>query len=415
MGEKTMKDCYEIAIVGGGAAGLMAAATLAQAGKGSSTVVLEQANRPGKKLLATGNGRCNLMNLGAAPERYFSQNKTQRDAGVAAVLELDQLALWEKLGLLTQADEEGRAYPACYQAAAVLELLRTICQEGGVELRCDAAVKQITHPGKFCLTLQDGTTITASQVILATGGKAAPNLGGTGGGYPLAQSLGHTVTSLQPGLVPLRCVNPSKALKGVRSGCTVSLWQEETLVERRGGEVQFTDYGVSGIVIMQLSNYLEPGKRYELELDLFPQMEEEDLLAFLAQKASTHPDQRADFLLLGVLKSQFSELLLRSCRVDGKKRTLGSLTEQELSNLARRIKHWRMKVQEPLTWEQAQVTLGGVALDQVDMTTFRSRNVPGLYFTGELLDVAGDCGGFNLAWAFGSGVVAARSALAERI
>jgi predicted Rossmann fold flavoprotein len=186
-------------------------------------------------------------------------------------------------------------------------------------------------------------------------------------------------------------------------------------VERRAGEVQFTDYGVSGIVIMQLSNYLEPGKRYELELDLFPQMEEEALLAFLTQKAKNHPDQRADFLLLGILKSQFSELLLRSCRVDGKKRTLGSLTEQELSNLARRVKHWRMKVQEPLTWEQAQVTLGGVALDQVDMTTFRSRNVPGLYFTGELLDVAGDCGGFNLAWAFGSGVVAARSALAERI
>jgi hypothetical protein len=143
-------------------------------------------------------------------------------------------------------------------------------------------------------------------------------------------------------------------------------------------------------------------------------MDEEELLAFLAQKVRTHPGQRADFLLLGILKSQFSELILRSCRVDGKKRTLGSLSDQELSAIARRIKSWRVKVEEPLTWEQAQVTLGGVALDEVELSTFRSRKIPGLYLTGELLDAAGDCGGFNLAWAFGSGVVAARSALAEQ-
>ena len=408
-----MKESYEIAIVGGGAAGLMAAAEIAREGgkKAPRTVVLEGASRPGKKLLATGNGRCNLYNLNLSSQRFFSESRLALARGVQSVLALDQRSLWRQLGMLTEADEEGRVYPTCYQAAAVLELLRNVAEEGGVELRCDSSVVKICRKGtQFLLTLADGSTLRAGQVIVAAGGKAAPGLGGSGMGYELARQLGHRVTELIPGLVPVRCVNPSKTLKGVRAGCTASLYEGEKLVERREGEVQFTEYGVSGIVIMQLSNYVEPGKRYALELDLFSALEEGELLAFFREKRRSHPDQKAEFLLLGVLKTQFAQLLLRACRVDCKKRTLGSLTDEELAMAARRVKHWRVQLDGLLPWEQAQVTRGGVSLDEVDMTTFQSKKVPGLYLAGEVLDAAGDCGGFNLAWAFGTGILAARAA-----
>jgi hypothetical protein len=416
--EQAMKrtNNEKIAIIGGGAAGLMTAAVLVTECKGAQppqVVVMEQASRLGKKLLATGNGRCNLYNRNLEAEHFFSQNPQALAQGVDTIRKAGQLALWEKLGLMTQADEEGRVYPICYQAAAVLELLRRVCEQGGVEFRCDAQVVGITKTGPdFQLELAGGETLRASQVVLATGGKAAPNLSGGGQGGRLAKALGHTLRPHRPGLVPLRCKNPSKSLKGVRAQCGVSLYRGDTLVERRQGEVQFTDYGVSGIVIMQLSNYWEPGDR--LELDLFPQLEEEALLSCFQRKQQAHPGQRGDFLLLGLLKTQFSEVILRASRVDGKKRSLGSLTREELALIARRVKHWSVQVEGTLSWEQAQVTLGGVALEEVEMDTFQSRLVPGLYLTGEILDGAGDCGGFNLAWAFGSAMAAGRAILGDR-
>ncbi len=408
-----MKESYDIAIIGGGAAGLMAAAVIAResGAKKPRTVVLEQGSRLGRKLLATGNGRCNLYNLNLSPQRYLSEHPAALKQGVQAVLDLDELSLWRELGMLTQADQEGRVYPACHQAAAVLELLGTVAAGGGVELLCGCSVERVSKQRQFLLTLADGSAIRARQVILAAGGKAAPSLGSAGRGYDLARQLGHTVTDLRPGLVPVRCVNPSKTLKGVRETCGVALYQGQRLVERRDGQVQFTEYGLSGIVIMQLSNYMEAGKGYSLELDLFPLMEEAELWGFFRQKRRDNPGQKAEFLLLGVLKIQFAQLLLRSCRVDGKKRALGSLTDQELAAVAARVKHWRVQVRGLLPWEQAQVTCGGVRLNEVDMGTFQSKKVPGLYLAGELLDAAGDCGGFNLAWAFGTGVLAARATL----
>ncbi|MCD8144085.1 MAG: aminoacetone oxidase family FAD-binding enzyme [Oscillospiraceae bacterium] len=405
---------WDTIILGGGASGLAAAAVLAQSGRGERTLVLEQAERPGKKLLATGNGRCNLYHTGLSAERFSSQSTEALSQSVQALLRAKQPVFWQKLGLLTSVQEEGRVYPACQQASAVLELLRAVAERGGVALRCGQPAASVVRRGEgFLVTTAGGEAYSARQVILATGGKAAPRLGATGDGYALAGQLGHSCTELRPGLVPVRCVNPSRVLKGVRNRSKVSLYLGERLLLTRFGEVQFTEYGVSGIVIMDLSSHMEPGRSYTLVLDLLPEVAAGELTRFLREKAQAHPDQKAEFLLLGVVKRQLGEVILRASRVDGKKRRLGSLTEAELSVIVQRIKSWSLRTEGTLSWEHAQVTCGGVPLEEIDPDTFQSRLVPGLYLTGELLDAAGDCGGFNLAWAFGSGILAGRAIAAQ--
>ncbi len=406
---------WDTIILGGGASGLAAAAVLAQSGRGERTLVLEQAERPGKKLLATGNGRCNLYHTGLSAERFSSQSTETLSQSVQALLRAEQPAFWQKLGLLTSVQEEGRVYPACQQAAAVLELLRAVAERGGVALRCVQPAASVVRRGEgFLVTTAGGEAYSARQVILATGGKAAPKLGATGDGYALAGQLGHSCTELRPGLVPVRCVNPSRVLKGVRNRSKVSLYLGERRLLTRFGEVQFTEYGVSGIVIMDISSHMDPGRSYTLELDLLPEVAAGELTRFLREKAQAHPDQKAEFLLLGVVKRQLGEVILRASRVDGKKRRLDSLTEEELSVIVQRIKGWSLRTEGTLSWEHAQVTCGGVPLEEIDLDTFQSCLVPGLYLTGELLDAAGDCGGFNLAWAFGSGILAGRAIAAQR-
>ena len=406
-----MTEHWDLIIIGGGASGLAAAAAIARSGARLSVLVLEQADRPGKKLLATGNGRCNLYNTGLSAERFVSRSPKALSACLQTVLQTDQPAFWRDLGLMTVEQDEGRAYPASLQASAVADTLRAAAQAGGAELHCGQRVTALQKSGgNFIITTASGARHTAGRVILAAGGRAAPKLGATGDGYALAAGLGHSCVPTVPGLVPVRCVNPGRTLPGVRNAAEVTLSRGGQVLAVRRGEVQFTEYGVSGIVIMDLSSRMIPGEPHTLTLDLMPDRTAAELSAFLREKVRNHPEQRAAFLLLGVMKRQLGEVILRACRVDGKRRLLASLTEEELSRIVQRIKGWTMQTEGTLSWEQAQITCGGIPPDEVRPDTFESRRVPDLYLTGELLDAAGDCGGFNLAWAFGSGIAAGRSA-----
>ncbi len=401
-----MPEQWDIIIIGAGAAGLAAAATLAQTRPTPRTLLLEQADRPGKKLLATGNGRCNLYQMQLTQER-FAAIDTLSPAVLTPVLETDQLAFWRRLGLLTLEQDEGRVYPLCQQASAVTDLLSAVALQRGIALRCGQRVTALRKSAAgFALTLSDGTQYTAGRVILATGGRAAPKLGATGDGYSLAGQLGHSCTPLRPGLVPIRTVNPSKVLRGVRNTAQVSLLLDGNCLQSRFGEVQFTDYGVSGIVMMDLSCHMVPGKAYTITLDLLPELSTGRLLGILREKTHTHPTQRADFLLLGIVKHQLGEVILRASRVDGKRRPLSTLTEGELITIVQRCKGWTLRTEGTLSWDHAQITCGGIPLDEVTPGTMESRLTPGLYLTGELLDLTGDCGGFNLSWAFGTGILA---------
>ena len=407
---------WDIVVVGAGAAGLMAALAAAKGlreqGRPVSVLLLEGNAKAGKKLLATGNGRCNLSNLGAAPAHYHG------DVAQAAPL-LEKfppdrvLGEFEKMGLLCRADEEGRVYPRNLQAAAVLQTLRSACEEAGVVLRCEFGVCSVAWENEgFLLKPQTGEPLKASRCVLACGGKASPKHSWEEGGYDLARQLGHSITELRPSLTylksPKKCL---RALKGMRVKARAALWFKGEKLCEESGEVLFSESGLSGICVFNLSACLGGigREQAELSLDLLEDMPYREVLSYLERQVKNHPGYAAWELFAGALNLRVGEELMKELAVS-RESLLGNLTRQQLRKAAGLCKDWRFPVTGTGGWENAQVTAGGVPLAEVDSLTMESKKRPGLYLAGELLNLDGDCGGYNLHWAWATGMAAGRSA-----
>lgn len=404
----------KIAVIGAGAAGLTAARkaalTMKNRGLPGSVVLLEGNPKPGKKLLATGNGRCNLTNLDIVPEHYHGDP-------LAAEL-LDQfparriLNEFKGLGLGCTADGEGRVYPNSRQAAAVLQLLWRACEALGVELVTGFEAVRIT-PGAagFEIFSADGRRVAAQKCILACGGAAAPGHSQGKSGYRLAEALGHSVTPLSPSLVPLKTpAKACRALKGIRCRAGVTLYDGEKKVYGESGEVIFGDDALSGICIFNLSARLrEVGPRAQVGLDLLEKMTVPEITAFLQNLRGSDPDGAAAELFSGLLNLRVGRELVKLLGIP-REAALSQLADRDLERAAESAKDWRFPVTGPGDWTQAQVTAGGVSLGEVDLATLESKRQPGLYLAGELLDADGDCGGFNLHWAWLTGLLAGESA-----
>ena len=404
-----------ILILGGGAAGLAAALAAAQAAPAARVTVLERNPKVGKKLLATGNGRCNLDNAAIAPEKYFTSDPAVLRPLLAAVDAAAPLEWFRQLGLYTRTDEAGRVYPYSNQAADVLALLELHLQRHKVQLRTGCMVSTLRQ-SKGGYTVQftnaeGGTeTVRADAVVCAMGGAAGPQFGTDGFGTRFAADCGGQLRPLYPCLTALQCAKPNKSLAGIRAKATARLLDGDRVLAEETGEVQFTDYGLSGICIMQLSGLLNPERRLRfpvVELDLFPELSEKDLTRLLALHATqTASDTLAGFWT-GLLNGKLgSALWVAAALPDTAPRALLADSWQKLAHTA---KHWRFEGLTPCGWRQAQTTGGGLALTEVE-PTFQFKGCPGLYFVGETLDCAGSCGGFNLHWAFGSGLAAGRDA-----
>ncbi len=404
-----------ILVLGGGAAGLAAALAAAQAAPAASVTVLERNPQPGKKLLATGNGRCNLDNTGIAPELYFTADPAALRPLLGAVNAADPLGWFRALGLCTRTDEAGRVYPYSNQAADVLALLEHHLARHHVKLRTGCTVRTLSQSrGGYAVQFENaegGTeTLRADAVICAMGGAAGPQFGTDGFGPRFAAQCGGRVEPLYPCLTALQCAKPNKALAGIRAKAAASLLDGSRVLARENGEVQFTDYGLSGICIMQLSGLLAAGRRPKapaVELDLFPSTAETELAAlFTAHAAQTAADSPAGFWL-GLLNAKLGRALWSTANLPDT--TPAAFTAAQWQTLARTAKHWRFEGLTLCGWKQAQTTGGGLSLREVD-EHFQFKGCPGLYFVGETLDCAGSCGGFNLHWAFGSGIAAGRDA-----
>ena len=404
-------------MVGAGASGLMAArragSALKRAGRGG-VLLAEGGPKAGKKLLATGNGRCNLTNLRIAPERYHGDVE-EAAALLAAYPAGKVLSEFEKLGLLCRTDSEGRAYPNSLQAAAVLRALRVSCAEAGVETVCGFETVSITpERSGFLLRAADGRELWTKACILACGGMASPKHSCGEKGYRLAESLGHSVTELSPSLAPLK--SPRKmlrALKGMRCKAGAALYRDGRKLYAESGEVLFGDGTLSGICVFNLSARLrQAGRRGNLEvrLDLLEEFPLPELLAYLKRLQKEHPGWPAGELFSGVLNLRVGEELVKSLGI-GREKPLSALAPTELEQAAEAAKDLRFPVTGPGPWESAQVTAGGVPLREVDPRTMESKKVPGLFLTGELLDVDGDCGGYNLHWAWATGMAAGDAAV----
>lgn len=412
----------QIVILGGGAAGMAAALAAAQAAPAGAVrvTVLDRNPRCGKKLLATGNGRCNLSNTGIAPACYFTADPKALAPLLNAVNTAAPLEWFRALGLYTRTDEAGRVYPYSNQAADVLALLEGHMARLGVEVRTGCTVNTLSQNRNgyavlfdFDSTERSNETLHADAVICAMGGNAGPQFGTDGFGTRFAAQCGGKLEPLYPCLTALQTARPNKALAGIRVKARAALLDldRHTLLAEETGEVQFTDYGLSGICIMQLSGLLAPRrgpKRPAVELDLFPALDEAALTALFAARVPLLPGRTPADFWTGLLNPKLGRALWAAARLpDTPLDTLPDAAWQVLANTA---KHWLFEDLTPCGWKQAQTTGGGLSLTELE-PSFQFKGCPGLYFVGETLDCAGMCGGFNLHWAFGSGITAGRDAV----
>lgn len=405
----------DICVIGGGASGLAAAVRAARLSGGRlSIAVVERLSRVGKKLLATGNGHCNLSNTRAPQTGYHGDVKFAQQV-MERISPDDALDFFEEIGVHPRREESGRVYPMSEQASSVLDSLRLSLSEAGVEEICDFEVVALKRAsGLFHLTAKDGRKLTARKVILASGGLTAPSLGGSSTGYALAEGLGHSLTARFPALVQIK-TDPGlvRALKGIRFTGTAAILKGDVCLREESGEVLFTDYGLSGPVIMQLSRFAQSNKKDPLCVSLrFLPESSEEVLSLLYRRQSSFPDRSLENFLTGMVSKRIGQTLLKQAFPDLPLSSACSvLNHRQLRLLADILTDWRLPCTGTMGFEQAQVTAGGVRTRDVSCETMESRLVSGLYLTGELLDVDGDCGGFNLQWAWSSGLLAAESAV----
>ncbi len=368
---------------------MTAAISAARSGAGKVRLI-EKNSEPGRKLLATGNGRCNLTNTGCKGAE-------------------ETLSFFEGLGLLTRTEEEGRVYPYSEQASAVRDALVNELEELKVEIICGTEVKAVDkQESGFLAATADGKEFRSDALILAAGGKAGPQYGSTGDGYRFAKAFGHSVVRLMPSLVQMVSDEPVfKELKGVRAKGQARLIRDEKVIGAETGEIQFTEEGLSGICIFNLSRKYVRGDI--IGIDLFPGYEEDDLEEILSRRAGALGNRTMIQFFNGMLHKKLIPVVLDKLSLD-KDRKAAGLGPKEIRETVRFVKGWDILISGTKGWKDAQVTAGGVDLKEVDPETMESRLVPGLYFAGEILDYDGDCGGYNLQWAWSSGLIAGKSA-----
>lgn len=393
-----MRIMYQLAIIGGGASGLCASISAKRRNKSADVVVIEALPRVGKKILATGNGRCNLTNLNATPSDYNTDFVTE----VLKKYPPEKITeFFETLGLLSVADSEGRVYPMSNNASSVLDCLRYEAESLGVKFICETHVDSvIKKDGAFVIN----HSITAKKVILATGGKSSPSQGSDGSGYTLLKALGHRITPVFPALVQLTVSENVKALKGVRVKARVSLSSGEKEVCRSQGEVLFTDYGLSGIAVMDISRKVKNGK-YVCTLDILPSLNKNQICDFLKKRRNSNPIMSVENVLGGILPKKAGQYALKACSIKGDL-PIEKVNDFMIAQLAERLKKLSFSITGTNGFKNAQITSGGANVTEFDSRTLESKKVKGLYCTGELLDVDAVCGGYNLQWAWASGLTA---------
>ncbi len=418
---------FDLAVVGGSAAGFCAAIQAARGKKACSIAVLERMPRVGKKILATGNGRCNLSNIDAGNHPYHNagfarQALTRYDVETT-------LSFFKSLGLLTVTDSEGRIYPMSNTAASVLDALRFEAERLHIEFICNTAVKHVTvlKDGSFALACSQSPDFTegtknngiiateyaANKLIIATGGKASPVHGSDGSGFELLRQMGHSVTPLFPALVQLITdATYPKQLKGIRVNAAIKIDIEDKIASTAEGEVLFTEYGLSGIAAMEVSRtvsaYFASGKTGACfaVLDMAPALNREAITLFLKEIIQNNPHLPVEKMLFGILPVRVGQVICKSSGLYDLLKEAGTLTEKQLETLIANVKALSIEMKGTRGFEQAQITAGGADINEFDSCNLASRKVNNLYCCGEVLDVDGECGGFNLQWAWSSGLLA---------
>ena len=393
-----------IGIIGGGASG-MAAALAAAENEKNQVILLERQARVGRKLQATGNGRCNLTNLHAAEGGYHGEEASFADYAIGRFGPEATLNWFRSLGLFTVAEDSGRVYPYSDQANSVLDVLRFALEKPNIEVKLGFEVEKVRKTAFGFRVESKEEALECEKLIIACGGLAGTKLGGTMSGYKLLRSLGHKCTKLRPTLVQLKSGwNGIAALKGVRANCHAAIYRDGQLHRESTGEIQFAEYGISGPVIFEISRDACQGSGdWTCRLDFLPEIGEEILAEELLRRRGT--SLPVSELLTGILHNRLGRVLTQAVGISGYV-PVAQLEEPEIREVCRVVKGFDVSLTEPMGMDSAQVTAGGILTREFDETTMESRIVPGLYACGEVLDIDGDCGGYNLQWAWSSGRLA---------
>lgn len=392
-----------VIVIGGGAAGMTAALTAAE--QGHTVTLLERQARVGRKLLSTGNGRCNLTNIHASPAHYHG-GEGFCDHALSVFGPDAALAWFGSLGLMTVTEDSGRVYPLSNMAGSVLDVLRYALERPGIQVITGQTVTDIQEKGGAFTVKTEESTYTSQRLILAAGGAAGSKLGGVMDGYRLAKALGHHRTALYPSLVQVK-TDPTypRALKGIKAECGVSVLRRDTVLACNRGEVLFTEYGVSGPAVFDISRAVAAGgDGLTCVLDLVPDADHDALHLWLASRRSAMAGHSASALLTGSVHSRLGQMVMKAAGFTNQ--SAETLTDDDLAAVAQCLRRFTLPITGVCGFDQAQVTAGGLVTDEFDPRTLQSRIVPGFYACGEVLDVDGDCGGYNLQWAWASGHLA---------
>ena len=400
-----------IAIIGGGASG-MAAALAAAENENARVYLLERQARVGRKLQATGNGRCNLSNLHAGNRGYHGQNPEFVNHAISVFSPEDTLKWFASLGLFTVTEDSGKVYPYSDQANSVVDVLRLSLIKPNITLLTGYEVTKIQKLERGFQITDGKENIICDKLIVACGGLAGSKLGGTMSGYKLLAKLGHRSTKLRPSLVQIKSSWPElPSLKGVRANCYVQILYNGECYAQSTGELQLTEHGISGPVVFEISrDVCAASGKWTAKLDFLPNVSAETLEAELQRRRATNLPMEE--LLTGILHNRLGRVLTKAAGIKGKQYA-NQISNAELNEVIIAAKGLEIDLTEPLGMDSAQVTAGGVQTDGFDPDTMQSKLVPGLYACGEVLDIDGDCGGYNLQWAWSSGRLAGLHAAKE--
>ena len=404
---------HEIIILGGGASGIVA--SIISKDMGSDVAILESNDRIGKKILTTGNGRCNITNENISNCKYYSNNNNFYKFILSQFTLEDTKNFFNSLGLPLITLNEGKIYPMSLQASSVLDILRLAIEDRQIPIYFNNKVKNIKKSNKEFVITTENEIFQCKKLILASGGMSAPNTGSDGSGFKLAKNLGHNIIHPVPGLVQLKLDFPYlKSLSGIKFDGNVKLPLDNKILREEFGEILFTDYGISGPPILQLSSLasklLYNNKKVYLQIDILPNMSKEELINLLENHWGTFYYRTIHDSFIGIINKKLIPTLLKYCGIKNIHMPCQDISWQEKEKIFHTLKNWTFTITGTNSFKNSQVTCGGVDTSQVSNKSLESLKVKNLYFCGEILDVNGDCGGFNLQWAWSSGYIAGKNA-----
>ena len=404
---------YDIAVIGGGAAGLTAAICAAQKNRKLNIIVLESLSRVGKKLITTGNGRCNITNRNVSITDYHGEELEAVNTVFGKYFLKETVDFFSKIGIEIIFEDDGRAYPYSYQALSVVDALRFACEEKEIEIKTDTKVSDFLFDNSVYSLFTENEKIMAKSIIVATGLFSGGNsVGSDGSFYNLLKKKGFKTVKTTPSIVQLKTDNAvTKQLKGIKLEAFATLSNGGEAVRTEKGEVLFTDYGLSGPPILQLSREVSrKNGAFTVLLDLMYDFTEKQLTDLLYRRRENLKQRNAENFLTGLLNKRVGQTVVKLCGINLSSE-ISSITDNEIIKIAKKIKNFDFSVVGTTGFNNSQVTAGGIALCEFDKNTLQSKRYKGMFAAGEILDVDGDCGGYNLQWAWSSGMLAADSAV----